>query len=85
MAEQTNISHQLPKRCTGDCKNCSLYQHAYCSSQMAFNTQNLLAGVSDSVGVLAKRIGELTAKIDAITGCGDDLLTPVSNSTDETT
>lgn len=59
-ATPTNTS---PARtgCTGDCKNCGLYQHSYCSAQIGYNTQNLVA-------TLMQRIDGLQTAVEKLSG-----------------
>jgi len=45
--------------CTGDCRRCNPYQRAYCSAQIGYNTQNLLASLSNRIEEIAGAVAEL--------------------------
>lgn len=46
--------------CTGDCRRCNPYQRAYCSAQIGYNTQNLLASLSSRIEEIAGAVRELS-------------------------
>ena len=50
--------------CTGDCKKCNIYQRGYCSSQIAYNNMNMLAGVQKSMDSLSERMARLEEKLE---------------------
>ena len=36
-------------KCSGDCRNCSIFQRGYCASQLSYNIMNQLAILQASI------------------------------------
>lgn len=72
---------KVDNACPGDCKKCSMFQHSYCAAQMARNTQDMLAALSNEVAALSKKLEEMfNGEIIAPPTPGD---APASDAQDE--
>ena len=63
--------------CTGDCKNCNVFQRGYCASQIAYHNMNTLAILQEGMEHLSERLKGFEEKLDTLRP-EDDFIDPAS-------
>lgn len=53
------------RTCSGDCKNCNVFQRAYCSAQLAYNNMNSLASLQRVLGTIEKKLEKIEERVSS--------------------
>ena len=64
--------------CTGDCRQCHPYQRAYCSAQLGYNLQTMVA-------TLSARLDEFSKVLENISTTCDEISLALAKSQDAST
>lgn len=74
--QQTQQPQQV-QHCSGNCKQCTLFQRQYCASQLALTNMRMLERMTQQMQSMQMHLDDIDRKVEALQNSESSLIDPI--------
>lgn len=75
-APQQQRAGQQVSQCSGNCKQCSLFQRQYCASQLALTNMRMMERMIQQIQMMQMHLDDIDRKVEALQNNEAELFDP---------
>ena len=74
--QQQQVAGQQVSQCSGNCKQCSLFQRQYCASQLALTNMRMMERMIQQIQMMQMHLDDIDRKVEALQNNEAELFDP---------
>lgn len=76
--QPTTQQPQQEQHCSGNCKQCTLFQRQYCASQLALTNMRMLERMTQQMQMMQMHLDDIDKKVEAQQNGESSLIDPIA-------
>lgn len=76
--QQPTQQVQQTQHCSGNCKQCTLFQRQYCASQLALTNMRMLERMVQQMQMMQLHLDDIDKKVEALQNSESSLIDPIA-------
>lgn len=78
--QQTQQAGQQATHCSGNCKQCTLFQRQYCASQLALTNMRMMEKMMQQLQMMQMHMDDIDRKVEALQNNEAVLINPIETT-----